>query len=297
MVGGRGVVLLPSSVVRDGELFLAIVADESVRGERLEARVRLASRIERGWIEEDLASLVEERDEVVFDAATGKVRAFRALHYLDLPLEDPREVRPDRAQAEVLLASALPGVVPDLVGKDPALASFLVRSRCLAAWMPELELPDLSTTALAGLLRPFCAGMRSLHDLTKQGILTLVKRSLSSRQLAALDLQAPETIEVPTGSRIRLVYEEGKPPVLAVRLQEMFGCATTPRVAAGRVPVVLHLLGPNFRPVQVTQDLESFWSSTYAQVKKDLRGRYPKHAWPEDPLAASPVRGAKKRKS
>src|SRR5262249_57292775 len=100
---------------------------------------------------------------------------------------------------------------------------------------------------------------------------------------------APDSLAIPSGRRVRLVYETGRPPVLAARLQELFGWTETPRVARGRVPVVLHILGPNYRPVQVTDDLRSFWTTTYFQVRKDLRGRYPKHSWPDDPLTASPV--------
>jgi ATP-dependent helicase HrpB len=103
-----------------------------------------------------------------------------------------------------------------------------------------------------------------------------------------MDQEAPEALVVPSGNRIRLRYEPGRPPVLAVRLQELFGWAETPRIARGRVAILLHLLGPNYRPVQVTDDLHSFWSQTYFQVRKDLRNRYPKHAWPDDPLSARP---------
>jgi ATP-dependent helicase HrpB len=111
-----------------------------------------------------------------------------------------------------------------------------------------------------------------------------------------LDEHAPETLAVPTGNRIRVEYAVGQPPVLAVRLQELFGWTDTPRIAAGRVPVVLHLLGPNFRPVQITDDLRSFWATTYFQVRKDLRVRYPKHSWPEDPLTAKPqAKGGRRR--
>jgi ATP-dependent helicase HrpB len=117
-----------------------------------------------------------------------------------------------------------------------------------------------------------------------------------------IDTEAPQTIAVPTGNRIRLEYapqsDESRitPPVLAVRLQELFGWTETPRIAAGRVPVRLHLLGPNFRPVQITDDLRSFWSTTYFQVRKDLRVRYPKHSWPQDPLHAKPqAKGSRRR--
>jgi ATP-dependent helicase HrpB len=118
---------------------------------------------------------------------------------------------------------------------------------------------------------------------------------LTPRQLAALEREAPDRLEVPSGSRVRLAYEPGRAPVLAARIQELFGLAETPRVAAGRVPVLLHLLAPNGRPQQVTQDLASFWRTTYPQVRRELAGRYPKHPWPEDPLAARAVRGVGRR--
>ena len=111
----------------------------------------------------------------------------------------------------------------------------------------------------------------------------------------AVRREAPERLTVPSGSQIRIAYEPGRPPVLAARIQEMFGLAETPRVAAGRVPVLLHLLAPNGRPQQVTHDLRSFWETTYPQVRKELAGRYPKHSWPQDPWNAAPQRRPMRR--
>lgn len=111
-----------------------------------------------------------------------------------------------------------------------------------------------------------------------------------------MDEWAPERIEVPSGSRIAVDYGDPAAPVLAVRLQEVFGLVATPTLLAGRVPVVIHLLSPAYRPVQVTRDLASFWKTGYFDVRKDLRGRYPKHQWPEDPLTAAAVRGPKRRR-
>ena len=105
--------------------------------------------------------------------------------------------------------------------------------------------------------------------------------------LQTVEREAPERLTVPSGNRIRLTYEAGRPPVLAVRIQEVFGWKQTPRIAGGRVPVLLHLLAPNMRPQQVTNDLASFWANTYSDVRKELKRRYPKHAWPEDPLTAA----------
>ena len=125
-----------------------------------------------------------------------------------------------------------------------------------------------------------------------------VRALLASGQIGDVIVmtQAPERIAVPSGSQVRLTYEVGRPPVLAVRIQEVFGMRATPRVARGRVPVLLHLLGPNMRPQQITDDLESFWANTYPTVRGELRRRYPKHSWPDDPLSAEPMRGAKKRR-
>ena len=105
-------------------------------------------------------------------------------------------------------------------------------------------------------------------------------------RLADIDRLAPAEFELQSGRRHKIAYEQGKPPILAVRIQELFGIPETPRIAGGRTPLLLHLLGPNHRPQQVTDDLASFWKNTYPTVKKELRRRYPKHAWPDDPLAA-----------
>jgi len=118
---------------------------------------------------------------------------------------------------------------------------------------------------------------------------------LTYEQLRAVETEAPERIEVPSGSHIKIEYEDSRPPVLAARIQEMLGLAETPRVARGRVKVLLHLLAPNYRPQQVTDDLASFWKNGYPLVRKELRARYPKHSWPDDPLTAPAVRGVRKK--
>ena len=173
---------------------------------------------------------------------------------------------------------------------DAETADFVNRVRCLAQWMPELELPAFDAAGLQAVLPRVCHGCRSLDELRKAPWLAHLQAALTPQQQQALAREAPERIEVPSGSRIKLHYEPGKPPVLAVRIQEIFGMLETPRVAGRRVPVLLHLLAPNHRPQQVTDDLASFWRTTYHQVRKDLRRRYPKHAWPEDPYQATAER-------
>src|SRR5207245_2266442 len=144
---------------------------------------------------------------------------------------------------------------------------------------------------LRGLLPWLCPGKRSFEELRRADWLAALQGRLTHQQAQAVEREAPERLAVPSGSRIALKYEPGRPPVLAVRIQEVFGLRDTPRIAGGRVRVLLHLLAPNYRPQQVTDDLASFWANTYPLVRKELRARYPKHAWPEDPLSAEAVRG------
>ena len=280
MVGGRGVRVVDSSAVRNAPLFLAVDVD---RGGS-EALVRQASAVERDWLSADRLAL---RTEVEFDAASGRVIARRRVYWEDLLLEESPAPLPDGEEVATILAAAAAQSFDDVFPWDDAeTADYVNRVRCLAQWMPELELPVFDTAGLLAILPRVCHGCRSLDELRMAPWLAHLLAALTPEQRRALAREAPERIEVPSGSRIRLHYEPGKAPVLAVRIQEIFGLLETPRVAGRRVAVLLHLLAPNHRPQQVTDDLASFWRTTYHQVRKDLRRRYPKHAWPEDPYTA-----------
>ena len=161
--------------------------------------------------------------------------------------------------------------------------------------MPELGLPNVGEAQLAELLPELAAGRRSFAELRRAPLAEHLLARLTRPQALALDREAPERLPVPSGSRIRLAYEPGRAPVLAARIQELFGLSATPRIAAGRVPVVIHLLAPNGRPQQITDDLASFWSGAYFDVKKELRRKYPRHAWPDDPTTATPERRPRRR--
>jgi ATP-dependent RNA helicase HrpB len=292
MVGGRGVRLARHSVVREAELFLCLELDRGRSGERSEALVHQASAIEAGWIPQDR---LRTADEAVFAPDSERVVGRRRTVYRDLTIaEVDCDPGPDEAE-RVLVAAAGERLDRALAVDDPEVVAFLARVRSLGEWMPELALPSFDDGELRGLLPALAAGKRSFAELRRVALLPVLRGTLDHRQLAALESQAPSHLDVPSGSRIRLRYEPGGPPVLAVRIQEMFGLAETPAVAAGRVPVLLHLLAPNHRPQQVTGDLASFWKNAYPQVRKELRARYPRHAWPEDPLHAAPERRPRKR--
>lgn len=293
MEGGRGVRLADESGVVDHDLFVCVDLDGGERGERAEALVRQASAVERAWL--DPAEIREEFG-VRFDAATGRVRALRRSTWHGLVLD---EVETGAASeddvATALAAAASEDLERFLPLEDPDALNVLTRVRSLRAWIPELGLPAFDDAELRALLPDFARGCRSLADLKRKDLATFLLERLPWDQRRALDEHAPERLAVPSGNNIRLAYEPGRPPVLAARIQELFGLAQTPSVARGRVRVVVHLLAPNGRPQQVTDDLASFWSNAYFEVRKDLRARYPRHSWPEDPWNAPAERRPKRK--
>jgi ATP-dependent helicase HrpB len=288
-VGGRGVKLAPTSGVREPDLF--VCADVDAAG--ADAFVRLASGVERSWLP---AERITTRVEVTFDEQAERLAARKRTRFDDLVLDDTQAHIADEADAARVLAAAardrLDKVLPDA---DSEAGRFRTRVRCLRSWLPGLNLPAFDAADLGELLEHLARGRRSLGELRAGPWLDLMRGQLSYEQSRTLDREAPDHLEVPSGSHVRLEYEEGRPPVLAVRIQELFGLAETPRVGGGRVKVLLHLLAPNHRPQQVTDDLASFWKNGYPVVRKELRGRYPKHSWPDDPLTAEALRGAKRR--
>jgi ATP-dependent helicase HrpB len=280
MVGGRGVRLADESALGDEPLFLCIEVDD--RG--VETLVRQASAVERDWL---AGEQLRTESTVVFDPTSGKVVARRRVLWQDLVLEEAPEALVDPAHAAgVLAAAAAERLEEAFPADDPQVANFRARVQCLRQWMPHLELPPLDEAQLRALLTELSMGKRSLAELRQADWLSAMQALLTWPQQEALQREAPPRITLPSGRSVPLRYEVGRPPILAAPIQELFGMLQTPRVAGGRVKVVIHLLAPNQRVAQVTDDLEHFWKSSYALVRKELRGRYPKHAWPEDPLAA-----------
>jgi ATP-dependent helicase HrpB len=164
----------------------------------------------------------------------------------------------------------------------------------LRHWFPDQGWPDVSDAWLMDhlddWLAPWLDGLTRREHLPRLNLAAALHSLLDGRLRARLNEMAPTHLQAPSGSRLRLHYTPDQPPVLAVKLQELFGLADTPRIADGQIPVTLHLLSPAQRPIQVTQDLRGFWERTYAEVRKELKGRYPKHPWPDDPWTATPTR-------
>lgn len=280
MLGGRGVRLSRASAVREAPLFVCVSLNETGKSESL---VELASAVERNWLPEDNLRVSVD---VEFDPRRERVVAVRRMRLEDLVLDEAMTSVPADVDPAPLLAAAAAEQLERTLSLDEEAKQFVARIAFLRKWMPELELPDLGDNPLRRLLPWLAIGRQSFDELRRAPVVPALKAMLSGRQRAALERDAPERMRVPSGRMIALRYESGQPPILAVKIQEMFGLRETPRVAGGRVPVLLHLLAPNMRPQQVTSDLASFWKNAYPVVRKELRRRYSKHPWPEDPLAA-----------
>ncbi len=291
---GRGAMMTEADALA-AEGFLAIgTLDQGVEN----ARVFLAAPISRSEIESMFGDQIEQRRETVWEARSQSVQA-RQLRLLGaLVLEERWQ---DDASPDDIAAAMLDGIRRLGVAKLP-WTDDLRQLQARVGFLRGIEgesttLPDICDEALSETLEewlsPFLGGFSRAAQLPKLDLKAALEGHIGWDKMRRLDTEAPTHITVPTGSRLSLDYSSGA-PVLEVRLQEMFGEATTPTVARGRVPVMLHLLSPGRRPVQVTRDLAGFWKGSYQDVKKDLKGRYPKHRWPDDPLSAQPTARAKR---
>jgi len=292
MVGGTGVALTPESVVRDAALFVAVDVEGGEHG--TEARVRLASAIAEPWLAVTFPGSVVTSRSVSCEAAAERVLARTVVRYHDLVLDEQVRAVVDPTEVATLLAQAAADDPQALLGPREDVAALVARLRFLAAAMPALALPD-PDRLLADAVGALAATARAVRDVRRGDVCGVMRGLLSHRQRVALDAEAPTHWTLPSGRRVPVAYLPDRPPAVGARIQELFGLAASPRLAGGRVAILFELLAPNQRPMQVTDDLASFWRTTYAQVRGELRGRYPKHPWPDDPLSAEPTARAKRR--
>ena len=278
MAGGRGVRIGRSCAVQSAELFVCLEVDAG----QSEAVVSMASGVDSDWLD---PGRFETRDECFFHPSQRRVVNKRLLSWNGLVLEERDSPVRDLDQARRLLGeAALRNWSHAFPEDDSETLQLLERIRWLAGLCSPKNWPNLDKQGLCDLAVLFLPDATSLENWKRADWKQMILDALSWEQRAFLDRAAPEKIEVPGGSRIRLQYRSDGPPILAVRIQQVFGWDQTPRVGEGRVAVLLHLLAPNQRPQQITDDLASFWVNTYPQVRRDLRARYPKHAWPENPV-------------
>jgi len=306
LANGRSARLFDDSVLY-GEPWIVI---SELRDEARDARVLRAAPLDEARLRRDFPRRFTREDRVTWDANSRGIAAVRESRFDRIVLDSRPLATPDPARYADALVDAVRQLGLDALPWTGSLRQWRARARCLRAWMPELAgtLPDLSDAALLASLddwlKPALSGKTRLDALDEQALGDALKSSVDWAARQKIDALAPTRIVVPSGMERRIEYGfdadadgAGAPaaPVLAVKLQELFGLADTPRIADGRVPLTLHLLSPGGKPLQITRDLRSFWDRTYPEVKKEMKGRYPKHPWPDDPWSATATHRAKPR--
>ena len=292
LASGRGARISERSGVRAAEYIVALALDA---GSQAEAIVHLAAEIPESVIREERSGHIRSETAVNWDDREGRVTARRLERLGSIQLSAVTVV-PMSAQAVPAVVGAVRASGLSLLPMNDAVRQLQGRLLLLRSAFPEREWPDVSDGALAETLEewlaPHLEGISSAKRCAQLNITEILRGSLDYRQQRELDELAPTHLSVPSGSRVRIDYS-GEIPVLAVKLQELFGLAVGPTVCGGRIAVLLHLLSPAGRPIQVTRDLKGFWDGSYQQVKKELKGRYPRHPWPDDPWSAAPTRRVK----
>ncbi|HEB0051460.1 ATP-dependent helicase HrpB [Serratia marcescens] len=263
-----------------------------------DARILLALPVDIEALAAQLPAMVMQRTAVEWDEEKGTLRAWKRQQIGRLTLRAQPLAKPADEELQQALLDWVRAQGLAVLNWEGAAEQLRVRLQCAQAWLPEAEWPAMDEepllAALEQWLLPSLNGVRDLRGLKQVNIAEALSRLLDWQQKQRLDNALPTHYTVPTGSRLPIRYEAGKPPALAVRLQEVFGEQRSPMLAEGRIPVVLELLSPAHRPLQITGDLAAFWQGAYREVQKEMKGRYPKHVWPDDPATAVPTRRTKK---
>jgi ATP-dependent helicase HrpB len=289
MISGLGLTLAEDSQVRDSDFFLPV--------QIMDGKVSIACGVQKSWIEELCSNKIQEKSWVEFDSESGKVlRKSARVLALDsvgsLPLENERIHPASSADAAEFLPEIAFQAREEIFSRNEGLKDWLCRFQF---FQKVYSIKELSDEVWKEVFAEACYQETSLKSLFEKNLIPFVETRIPPSTLKSFHTEAPMTIEVPTGNKIKINYL-GAAPTLEVRLQEIFGWTATPVILGGKIPLTISLLAPNYRSVQITQDLKSFWQNGYFEVRKELKTRYPKHSWPEDPLTALPVAKGRPRK-
>lgn len=263
-----------------------------------DARILLALPLDIEALIARCPQLLQQSDTVEWDEAQGTLKAFRRSQIGQLTVKVQPLAKPSEEELHQAMLNGIRDKGLQVLNWTPEAVQYRLRLHCAAKWLPEEGWPAVDEASLLENLEqwllPQMSGIRSLRDLKALDVTQSLQNTLSWSLRQRLDSELPGHYTVPTGSRIAIRYHEDNPPALAVRMQEMFGEAATPTIAQGRVALVLELLSPAQRPLQITRDLSAFWNGAYREVQKEMKGRYPKHVWPDDPANTAPTRRTKK---
>ncbi len=279
-----------------GEPWLAI---SECRFDNKDSSILRAAPLDEVRLHKDFPERFVEQDIVRWDNEARGLIARREKRFDQIVLESRPAGRPDPAKAAQALCDAVGELGLNALSWSDNLKQWRERVRCLSEWAPELELPDFSDEGLLARreqwLKPGLQGKTRLDGLGEQELSEALKSEIDWSMRQKIDQLAPTKMQVPSGMERSIEYQHDTAPILAVKLQELFGLADTPRICEGRINLTLHLLSPGGKPLQITQDLKGFWERTYPEVKKEMKGRYPRHPWPEDPWSAIATHRAKPR--
>ncbi|MBJ9240463.1 ATP-dependent helicase HrpB [Citrobacter braakii] len=263
-----------------------------------DARILLALPLDIEALIQACPELLQQSDTIEWDETQGTLKALRRSRIGQLTVKVQPLAKPSEEEMHLAMLNGIRDKGLSVLNWTPEAEQFRLRLQCAANWLPEYNWPAVDEDSLLATLEswllPHMSGVHSLRALKALNVGQALRGLLDWSMLQRLDSELPAHYTVPTGSRIAIRYHEDNPPVLAVRMQEMFGEAKTPTLAEGRVPLVLELLSPAQRPLQVTSDLSAFWQGSYREVQKEMKGRYPKHVWPDDPANTAPTRRTKK---
>jgi ATP-dependent helicase HrpB len=275
----RGVLARESVVQKSPLLVVAEIREIETRDKEMNTILSLATAIEADWLRELFPEDIESDLHVQFDSTTKRVQAAELLKFRGLALSARRVEPPPADAAARLLAEQVIAGNLTLKDWDDSVDQWILRLNLLAKWCPEFELPSITDDDRRHLIEQLCHGAFGYKDIKERDVKPVVKSWLSAAQHELLNKNAPERLSLPNGRTPKVVYDVGNPPHIALRIQELYDVNQTPKIALGRVPVTVHILTPGMKPIQVTQDLASFWKDHYPRIKSELQRKYPKHLW------------------
>jgi ATP-dependent helicase HrpB len=278
LVHGRKGVLARESVVTAPLLVASEVREVQMRGE-VETLLTLATAIREEWLRELFPDSFAETTEVFFDSTLRRVMAKRQTRFHDLVLHAEQTDKVPHEQAAALLAREVEAGTCPLKNWDNAVDQWIVRLNLVAEWRPEFELPRLGDDDRQTLIEQLCFGATSYKELKERDVWPAVKAWLSPAQQHLIDQYAPERLELPNGRRAKITYAAKAPPTIAARIQDLYGVTGELRIDGSRLPLVIQILAPSHRPIQITQNLATFWKDSYPKIKQELQRKYPKHEW------------------
>jgi ATP-dependent helicase HrpB len=282
--GGGSAVLSPGSVVREPEFMVAVDTEE--RKEKSGSGVsgtlvRLASGIEIEWLAGLFPESITQKTELIWNERAGRVEELRRTSYLQIAIEETVKTAVPSEEASRILASQVLARGPGMFRDSSSVPAFQARLALAASHFPDEKLPEIGDAEIRLAIEKLCHAKRSLEELSGSSLVAALMSRLRSRQRDLLEREAPERVKLKCGRSVRVYYGDEKPPWIESRIQDFFGQTSAPKICAGRVTLTVHLLAPNGRPVQVTQDLAGFWKRHYPAIRRELMRRYPRHGWPE----------------